>query len=515
MISPSCTASQRKTSPGPSDRSWRERQREQLAFINTCIAEWGDYIASSHLQRLETKRKELEAAVFSFKYAPGPNVPAEILSNIFILCLPANGRVRPSPHSAPLLLTRVCRQWRERAIATVELWAAVDFTFPNRQERDDHERARQLLETWFTRARGYPLSMTLRSAMHGGLPSFILDAISAFAPQLSRLEIAMPSYPTFHPPSAPFPILANLSLRCTLHTESYRAPSILTVFKNAPQLRNVRLLTGYDLTNVSIGVEARLTSLEIQREISATDLATIFDRYSRLIHLKVSLDPLSRLLSIQYIDNPPPLQSLDSNAPAICDALTLPHLQCLRCTVSQSYHITSLRAFICRSACVLRDLAIRREVTEDYVVEDYELAVLLEEIPSLEILHIDFSPQNLPTFRAIYAHLRSPLLLPRLDTLSVREKLGTDPYHYGNIVTMLRRRRCGARRGRRCLRTFELTLCPSGVMLPEHVIPDGIHSEEIDQLIQRGLRFRVKSCDLEWPSWLAPDELSWSGPDLE
>ncbi|KAJ7719145.1 hypothetical protein B0H16DRAFT_1255598, partial [Mycena metata] len=49
-------------------------------------------------------------------------IPVEIISQIFLECLPADGRVRPSPHRAPLLLAQICRRWREIALGTGQLW---------------------------------------------------------------------------------------------------------------------------------------------------------------------------------------------------------------------------------------------------------------------------------------------------------------------------------------------------------------------------------------------------------
>ncbi|KAJ7720030.1 hypothetical protein B0H16DRAFT_1224947, partial [Mycena metata] len=53
---------------------------------------------------------------------PVISTPAELISEIFIACLPDNGRVQPSRHTAPLSLARICRHWREIALSTPQLW---------------------------------------------------------------------------------------------------------------------------------------------------------------------------------------------------------------------------------------------------------------------------------------------------------------------------------------------------------------------------------------------------------
>ncbi|KAJ7108306.1 hypothetical protein C8R44DRAFT_531522, partial [Mycena epipterygia] len=53
---------------------------------------------------------------------PALTLPNEITSQIFVACLPEDGRVTPSPHTAPLLLAQICRHWRNIATSTCELW---------------------------------------------------------------------------------------------------------------------------------------------------------------------------------------------------------------------------------------------------------------------------------------------------------------------------------------------------------------------------------------------------------
>ncbi|KAJ6537117.1 hypothetical protein B0H19DRAFT_900608, partial [Mycena capillaripes] len=64
---------------------------------------------------------ELEAQLALVVF-PILSLPDEITSTIFIHCLPAHGRVRPSPRRAPLLLAQICKLWREIALSTGQLW---------------------------------------------------------------------------------------------------------------------------------------------------------------------------------------------------------------------------------------------------------------------------------------------------------------------------------------------------------------------------------------------------------
>ncbi|KAJ7886637.1 hypothetical protein B0H14DRAFT_2182711, partial [Mycena olivaceomarginata] len=62
---------------------------------------------------------------------------------------------------SPLLLCGICRQWRAIAIATPELWRAIQISVSD--EHTSYEAAAQLelLKTWLSRSGGCPLSMDL------------------------------------------------------------------------------------------------------------------------------------------------------------------------------------------------------------------------------------------------------------------------------------------------------------------------------------------------------------------
>ncbi|KAJ7462144.1 hypothetical protein FB451DRAFT_958239, partial [Mycena latifolia] len=57
-------------------------------------------------------------------------LPPEITSEIFIYCLPTSQMARErntvNPHEAPMLLSHVCRAWREIALGTPALWTTME-----------------------------------------------------------------------------------------------------------------------------------------------------------------------------------------------------------------------------------------------------------------------------------------------------------------------------------------------------------------------------------------------------
>ncbi|KAJ7745472.1 hypothetical protein DFH07DRAFT_17623 [Mycena maculata] len=57
---------------------------------------------------------------------PVLTLPTEITTEIFTCCLPKTPR-DPRSCDAPLLLTRICQQWRDIALSTPRLWTTVSF----------------------------------------------------------------------------------------------------------------------------------------------------------------------------------------------------------------------------------------------------------------------------------------------------------------------------------------------------------------------------------------------------
>jgi hypothetical protein len=85
-------------------------------------------------------------------------VPPEILSLIFVHCLPETEHLLPSSKSAPMLLTRICRRWREVAIGMSSLWCRVIVDIDN----DDWQRTAFCYDAWLERSRDHPLSLALK-----------------------------------------------------------------------------------------------------------------------------------------------------------------------------------------------------------------------------------------------------------------------------------------------------------------------------------------------------------------
>ncbi|KAJ7108321.1 hypothetical protein C8R44DRAFT_938365 [Mycena epipterygia] len=218
-------------------------QRATLAEIEAKIIRCKDYLAD-----LEQEQREVEGILALVVY-PVLTLPNEITAHIFVACLPDEARVVPSPDSAPLLLAQICRHWREIALSICQLWRSVQLDIPARSERD---RARFLLDSWRSRAKGYSLSLGLHSVQQSAaeLPPEILAYVSAVSGQIKSLLITLPA-------------LRQIHLICT-HLEG-----------NTP-------LADALLANL-------LTNLEIHGNISMVTFFRVLDDFPLLMHVKCNI----------------------------------------------------------------------------------------------------------------------------------------------------------------------------------------------------------------------------------
>ncbi|THU96893.1 hypothetical protein K435DRAFT_663697, partial [Dendrothele bispora CBS 962.96] len=95
----------------PSDSSVTPRSQEILHLMN-------------ELERIECERRAIQELVDTHRasLAPARTVPDDVLSEIFMHCLPETYNATRSLSEAPLLLGQVCRRWREVSLSTPRLW---------------------------------------------------------------------------------------------------------------------------------------------------------------------------------------------------------------------------------------------------------------------------------------------------------------------------------------------------------------------------------------------------------
>lgn len=84
------------------------------------------------LQHLHTERADIHASIAGHLslLSPMRHLPVDLLREIFIACLPENRNPTLCSDEGPMLLTRICSYWRNVALTTPRLWAALHIPIP-------------------------------------------------------------------------------------------------------------------------------------------------------------------------------------------------------------------------------------------------------------------------------------------------------------------------------------------------------------------------------------------------
>ncbi|KAL0572532.1 hypothetical protein V5O48_009426 [Marasmius crinis-equi] len=131
------------------------------------------------ISRLQARRDELSRFVTSHRMLLSPfrRLPGELWGEIFVRCLPNGSLPVRSLSEAPLLLTCICRTWREVALNTPTLWNAVHISIPpalsyrgiEKPEDMQYSSLRALkareqgLKQWLDRSGSLPLTLSLNA----------------------------------------------------------------------------------------------------------------------------------------------------------------------------------------------------------------------------------------------------------------------------------------------------------------------------------------------------------------
>ncbi|KAK6977608.1 hypothetical protein R3P38DRAFT_2666399 [Favolaschia claudopus] len=120
----------------------------------------------SAVEKHEEDRKTLSSYIDEHKtlLSPVRRLPLEILSEIFMACLPTDRFCAMSASEAPVLLGHICSSWRALSLAIPQLWASLHVVEPLRYETAAEKVVGQRLDgmkTWLGRSGQCPLSISL------------------------------------------------------------------------------------------------------------------------------------------------------------------------------------------------------------------------------------------------------------------------------------------------------------------------------------------------------------------
>ncbi|KAJ7635268.1 hypothetical protein FB45DRAFT_1143404 [Roridomyces roridus] len=431
----------------------RARLRARLSVLDSVIA------------ALTAERDTLRAQSDGMVY-PVLSLPHEITSEIFKSCVAVSsasvmtsdpGRmlrpiVLPRASVAPLLLLRICRQWREIAASTPRLWTSLSIL---------ESVPREVVGAWFARAGNLPLDYRLYHN-NGSADSLVTDSL-LYASRWENVGFRIPltSVPQFNLVHQPFPHLRKFTFE-TYHTSTNASiPTPSLAIRCAPLLREVHL------SNIP-----RAVQLDIP--------------WAQLTHLKFNGMDIAQSLSI--IAGCSQLQYLDAFTAgatnSILQYLILPRLEKLalhggRASPGQQPEI--IDALVRRSTFPLRVFAVYNGPT---TLE--HLRLYLHALPP-SVTRLVLMCGNYIDSRAMFALLRSPDLFPNLKQLIVNNGDRISGEHYQSFVDVLRGRAS-------VLELADLSLIGPRPLLPRVAVkPSMAVMDQIRVLAAGGMKIRVKT----------------------
>ncbi|KAF8966786.1 hypothetical protein BDZ97DRAFT_602005 [Flammula alnicola] len=264
--------------------------KEYVSSVNDKVSAYDARIAEleAALQEMTKKRTRLQEVARAHEGLVSPlrRLPPEILQDIFVWCLPQNRNAVMHASEAPVLLGRVCSEWRRISIGTPEVWSSLHIVPPNvnfsnpTSSTARFQRKRDLIEMWLGRSGACPLSVSLvwfagDSEEEIKLCGTLLEVLVPLCGRWKVLDFQVP-LKMFKPfiglTVKDVPLLEGMSLmdnRTPLDADAVdRWPESLKFAESATKLRN------FTLTFFSGGIRlptipwAQLTDLYLESNIA-------------------------------------------------------------------------------------------------------------------------------------------------------------------------------------------------------------------------------------------------------
>ncbi|KAJ7137219.1 hypothetical protein C8R46DRAFT_922511, partial [Mycena filopes] len=198
------------------------------------------------IDALLAERAVIQRGLDAISY-PVLTLPVEITSNIFPSTLVPwdSPHYDPeAPHQTSLRLGQICREWRQIALATRELWSTLDLTVVAYPDSKTIGAYQELAQTFLSRAASLPLDISLLS---GDSHSFraMVDILVPYSANWAQIRFSSPGFKVVEDLQAIHHQLPKLTtLELVLDLFEFELPdngSFGNMFNDVPLLRDVSL----------------------------------------------------------------------------------------------------------------------------------------------------------------------------------------------------------------------------------------------------------------------------------
>jgi len=310
----------------------------------------------------ETTRAEVES--LRSLLTPIRRLPPELLTEIFMHCLPRQRFIRPAPDQAPLLLAQICASWRRASISIPSLWTSLELhgfqtdTMGDEPLPEETQRVNDLLYTWFSRTEDCPLSLSVQD------DSLLLTSVSKklddLAGRWQHLNLLVSEHThRCLDPSYEYSSLQSFRLHTLEGLEEVLVHDLSGSMLNAPQLTHFIWDNNAQHSTPIEMLWENLTYLTLCTPMTIQQCLTILPRLTRMQNLNlqdISTEPGNLPLCSVSL---PELKSLvlcsTEDIHPVFNALTLPNLREFVLSIGSWPHTSILNLFH-RSRCPLESL---------------------------------------------------------------------------------------------------------------------------------------------------------------
>jgi len=257
-------------------------------------------------------------------------LPPEILSEIFLYCIPHEQFPVACRTQAPLLLTQVSASWRALALVSPDLWTALHINYKDPVEDIP------ATDLWLSRSGSRPLTLSIAIDFGEQPQQEIIDAICRHSkrwkhirldfrhllcPQMYNLDLAQDQIPEL----------------CTFefHARDISNTNVFPITRllhSAPKLRELTWVDDLADTDTLLGLPLRrLTRLSLEMDHGTLDYLQVLNECSNLEHIRITR-PSANIPQTRPPLFLPKLTSLNisSDLTGIFDYLVLPALKEVR-----------------------------------------------------------------------------------------------------------------------------------------------------------------------------------------
>ncbi|ESK88761.1 hypothetical protein Moror_17149 [Moniliophthora roreri MCA 2997] len=432
------------------------------------------HVLDEQIAHLQTRRDKLKSFIDNHRALLSPirRVPSDILREIFVQCLPEDRLPTHNIHQAPLLLTGICRSWREVAITTPRLWNRIHIwlRYPRSPPITEFfhslmKASAEGLDLWLERSGTMPLTLSLHASTPSSLSSrdpwnfntnggrvkdiemlYINFArhLLPYAARWKSLSITISARVMDFLKALPeeFELTSLEEFRPTRPPEMMNWEALDVVFRRSPSLRSVQLDDGYlerlsipcgNLTEVAIsGLREDVLFHNFKRVLSPSCASLRHCTLDILIPMNSTIWaivgspvvlPMLHTLKVQI--RSPQIPTIALALQHLFDAITAPMLKTLHIT-SRNYlfHNDCLDRlpfvpFLERSGCTLSSFALDLPVKVADLIAVFRLAPSLVE---LKLRDSNIKEANAPLSEFFDALTPTPMdpdvLCPRLESLT-------------------------------------------------------------------------------------------------